>query len=113
MTAFLLTVLDLAVTMASMCRPGGVRTVIAENLLLKHQLLVLRRGRRRAPNLTGSDRLLCGFASLFLSTSRIRKVALAFRPRDTLGVPSSLGTTQIPSAVFVGTMSEETRTERP
>jgi transposase InsO family protein len=57
---------------------------MAENLLLKQQLIVLRRGRRRAPNLTWSDRVLCGFWSLFLGPGRIRKVAIAFRPATLL-----------------------------
>jgi hypothetical protein len=35
---------------ARLCGPGGVRSVMAENLLLKQQLIVLRRGRRRAPS---------------------------------------------------------------
>src|SRR6188474_3176036 len=62
----LLTLLHLAVVTARLCGPGGVRAVMAENLLLKQQLIVLRRGRHRAPNLTFSDRLLCGFCALFL-----------------------------------------------
>jgi putative transposase len=90
MTAFLLTVLDLAVTLARLCRPGGVRAVIAENLLLKQQLLVLRRGRGRAPNLNGRDRLFCGFAALFLPASRIQKVALALRPSTLLAFHQAL-----------------------
>jgi transposase InsO family protein len=61
-----------------------VRAVIAENLLLKQQLIVLRRGRRRAPRLTMSDRLLCGLGSLFLSPGRIHKVAIALRPSTVL-----------------------------
>ena len=52
MEAVVLTLLHLAVTSAKLCRPGGVRAVIAENLLLKQQLIVLRRPRQRAPNLT-------------------------------------------------------------
>ena len=59
MTDFLLTLLHLAVLTAKLCGSGGVRAVIAENLVLKQQLIVLRRGRRRAPRLTLSDRLLC------------------------------------------------------
>jgi hypothetical protein len=47
--------------------PGGVRAVIAGNLVLKQPLIVIRRGRQRAPNLALSDRLICGLASLFLS----------------------------------------------
>src|ERR1700674_860421 len=76
MKDLLLTLLDLAVTTAKLCGPGGVRAVIAENLLLKQQLIVLRRARQRAPNLTLRDRLLCGFGSLLLSPGRIRKVGL-------------------------------------
>ena len=66
MRNILLTLLHLAVMAAKLCGPGGVRAVIAENLLLKQQLIVLRRARQRAPNLLRSDRLLCGFWSLFL-----------------------------------------------
>ena len=80
----LLTLLDLAVTVAKLCRPGGVRAVIAENLLLKQQLIVLRRPRQRAPNLTVCDRLLCGVGSLFLSQGRIRKIAIGVRPATLL-----------------------------
>ena len=57
----LLVLVHLAVVTAKLCRSGGVRAVMAENLLLKQQLIVLRRTRKRAPNLTSSDRLLCGF----------------------------------------------------
>ena len=46
MKDLLLPLLHLAVTAAKLCRPGGVRAVIAENLLLKrcfrHQLLLPR-----------------------------------------------------------------------
>jgi hypothetical protein len=77
MMNLLLTLLHLAVMTAKLCGPGGVRALIAENL--KQQLLVLRRGRRRAPNLTPSDRLLCGFWSLFLCPSRVRKLAIVMR----------------------------------
>jgi transposase InsO family protein len=68
-----------------------VRAVIVENLLLKQQLIVLRRARQRAPNLTRGDRLLCGFWSLFLSPERIRKVALAIRPSTLLAFHQALG----------------------
>ena len=56
MKDLLLSLLHLAVTAAKLCRPGGVRAVIAENLLLKQQLIVLRRSRQRAPNLRVGDR---------------------------------------------------------
>lgn len=84
MADLLLTLLHLAVMTAKLCGPGGVRAVIAENLLLKQQLIVLRRARQRVPNLTLSDRLLCGFGSLFLNLGRIRTVAIAVRPSTLL-----------------------------
>jgi putative transposase len=60
MKELLLTLLHLAAMIAKLCGPGGVRAVIAENLLLKQQLIVLRRARQRAPNLALRDRLICG-----------------------------------------------------
>ena len=90
MKDLLLTVLHLAVATAKLCGPGGVRAVIAEYLLLKQQLIVLRRARQRAPNLTLSDRLICGLGSLFLSAGRIRKVAIAVRPSTLLAFHQAL-----------------------
>ena len=60
--------------------PGGVRAVIAESVLAKHQLLILNRSRRRAPNLRTLDRLIAGFCSLSIKPTRLRRVAIAFRP---------------------------------
>jgi hypothetical protein len=39
----------LLATLAKLMRPGGVRSVVAESLLLKHQLLTLKRSSKRAP----------------------------------------------------------------
>src|SRR5258708_5243591 len=82
--------LHFAVVTAKLSGPGGVRAVIAENLVLKQQLIVLRRGRQRAPNLALSDRLMCGLASLFLSPGRIRKVAIGLRPSTLLAFHQAL-----------------------
>jgi putative transposase len=90
MKDLLLALLHLAVMTAKLCGPGGVRAVIAENHLLKQHLIVLRRARQRAPNLTLSDRLLCGFGSLFLSPGRIRKVAIGVRPSTLLAFHQAL-----------------------
>src|SRR5467141_4941976 len=90
MKVLLLTLLPLAVMTAKLCGPGGVRAVIAENLLLKQQLIVLRRARQRAPNLALSDRLICALGSLFLSPGRIRKVAIGVRPSTLLALHQAL-----------------------
>jgi hypothetical protein len=53
-----------------LARPGGVRSIIAESVLLKHQLLILNRSRRHAPNLQTSDRLIAGLCSLFIKPAQ-------------------------------------------
>ena len=47
MRDIVLIVIDLAVTAAKLLGLGGVRAIVAENALLKQQLTVLRRPRRR------------------------------------------------------------------
>jgi hypothetical protein len=57
----------LMVTVATLLGLGGAKAVVAQKLLLKQQLLRLRRRRQRAPNLGACQRLLLGFWSLFLN----------------------------------------------
>jgi hypothetical protein len=42
-------VLHLLATVARLAGPGGVRAVVAESVLVKQQLLMLNRSRRRSP----------------------------------------------------------------
>jgi len=58
----------LLTTVARHLGPGGARAVVANSLLMKQQLLVIHRSRRRAPNPSTLDRFLFGFWSLFLTT---------------------------------------------
>ena len=90
MTAVVITLPHLVVTAAKLCGPGGVRAVIAENLLLRQQLIVLSRPRQRAPNLTSSERVLCGLESIFLRPGRIHKVAIGVRPSTLLAFHQAL-----------------------
>ncbi len=48
----------------TLVRPSGSHAVIAENLLLKQQLIIHSRSRKRAPNLTANDRTVLGFLSV-------------------------------------------------
>ena len=74
----------LLTTIAKLLGPGGLRAVIADSLLMKQQLLVINRSRRRAPNFTQHDRLLFGFWSLFLNPCRIQRTAVIIRPSTLL-----------------------------
>src|SRR5215472_17907249 len=67
-------------TVVKLVRPGGVRAVVAESVLAKHQLLILNRPRRRTPNLRVLDRLIAGFCSLWIRPKRYRRLAIAFKP---------------------------------
>src|SRR6202790_4738597 len=72
--------IHLLVTFAKLLRPGGVRAVAAESLLLKHQLLISNRARKRAPNLTPGDRFILGLTTLFVRTSRSAKPGALIKP---------------------------------
>ena len=56
----------LIVTFVRLARPGGLRSVVAESVLVKHQLRILNRGRKRAPNLRAADRIIAGLCTLFM-----------------------------------------------
>ena len=77
MIHLLILAMHLLATIAKLVRPGGVRAVVAESLVLKQQLLISSRARRRAPNLNAFDRFLLGLGSLFVPASRIPKLAFA------------------------------------
>ena len=74
----------LLVTLARLASPGGLRSVVAESLAVKHQLLVMRRSQRRAPNLTSWDRLTLGFYTLLVSPKRVRKMSVITKPSTLL-----------------------------
>ncbi|MDH3640354.1 MAG: helix-turn-helix domain-containing protein, partial [Gammaproteobacteria bacterium] len=84
MKNILLLLIHLLTAVAKLLGPGGIKGIIAENLLLKQQLLVVCRPRQRAPNLLPADRFLFGFFSLFLRPSRIVKTAVGIRPSTLL-----------------------------
>jgi hypothetical protein len=80
MRELLILAIHLLVTFARLLRPGGVRGVAAESLLLKHQLLISNRSRQRAPNLTTLDRSVLGLGTLFVSPRRIAKLGALVKP---------------------------------
>src|SRR5271170_5590930 len=80
----------LLVTLARLASPGGLRSVVAESLAVKHQLLIMKRSRRRAPNLTSWDRLMLGFWTLLVSPKRLRKVAVITKASTLLRLHQAL-----------------------
>lgn len=71
-------------TLAKLLGPGGPRSVVAENLLLRHQLLIMRRFRDRAPALSPADRISLGWLSLFITPRRLLRAAVVIKPSTLL-----------------------------
>ena len=84
MKDLLILLIHLLTTIAKLLGPGGVRAIVADSLLMKQQLLVINRSRRRAPNLSTLDRFLFGFWSLFLDPRRIQRAAVILPPSTLL-----------------------------
>ena len=82
--------LHLLTTIAKLLGPGGAKAVVTDSLLMKQQLPVINRSRRRAPNLSALDRCLFGFWSLFLDPHRICRAAVIIRPSTLLKFHSLL-----------------------
>src|SRR5258708_34825508 len=84
MRDWLVLMAHLIVTTIRTVTPGGARAVIAESHLLKHQLLILNRSRKKAPKLRALDRILLGLGAVLVSPQRILKLAVAIRPSTLL-----------------------------
>ncbi len=79
MKDLLVLLIRLVAVLARLAGPGGVRGLVAENLLMKEQLLVLSRSRQRAPNLSSLERFVLGFCTLFVSPRRIPRLVADVR----------------------------------
>ena len=74
----------LIITVVRLIRPGGLRSVVAESVLIKHQLLILNRDRKRAPNLRAADRVIAGLCTLFIRPARLLRSAIVLKPSTLL-----------------------------
>src|SRR5262249_19861342 len=82
--------IHLLTTVFRLARPGGLRSVVAESVLIKHQRLIVNRSRRRAPNLRVVDRLIGGFCSLWIKPTRLLRSAIAVKPSTLLSFHRAL-----------------------
>jgi putative transposase len=72
--------LHLLVTVARLAGPGGARAVVAESVLVKHQLLIVNRSRKRSPNLHTADRVVAGMCAVFIRPARLVRSAIVLKP---------------------------------
>jgi putative transposase len=65
----------LVVCTIKLLRPSGVMSVAAENLILRQQLIVMSRTRKRSPRLTQTDRTVLALLAQIISRARLCKLA--------------------------------------
>jgi hypothetical protein len=110
-------VLHLLATVARLAGPGGARSVMAESVLVKHQLLILNRSRKRSPNLRPSDRVVAGLCTLFMRPGRLIRSAIVMPSADTAEVSPAVlvqGTDEAgPQGAQPGSDSRRRRYETP
>jgi putative transposase len=82
--------LHLLTTVARLAGPGGARSVVAESVLVKQQLLILNRSRKRCPNLRLSDRMVAGVCALFMRPRRLIRSAIVLKPSTLLSLHRAL-----------------------
>ncbi len=61
-------------------KPGGAKSLVAENIILRKQLIVINRGRKRAPSIDLWDRLVFGFLTAIIYPKRIARAAIIIKP---------------------------------
>jgi putative transposase len=76
--------IHLVVTVARLFGPGGARSIVAESLLVKHQLLIINRSRARAPVLRPVDRIIVGFCAILMRPTRLLRAAIILKPSTIL-----------------------------
>src|SRR5438874_4570196 len=73
-------------TLARLWDPGGIRSVVAESVLVKQQLAILNRSRQQSPNLRTSERLVAGLCALLMRPARLIRSAIGLRPSTLLSL---------------------------
>ena len=84
MRDFLILFVHLIGIVVRLAKPGGLRSVVAESVLVRHQLLILNRGRKRAPKLRAADRIITGLCTLFIRPARLVGSAFVLKPSTLL-----------------------------
>src|ERR1019366_4272339 len=77
-------------TLARLLGPGGIRSVVAESVLVKQQLLILNRSRQRSPRLRTSDRLVAGLCAFLIRPARLIRSAIVLKPSTLLSLHQAL-----------------------
>ena len=80
MSKHLLLFLHLIRLLALLCKPNGTKALIAENLLLRKQLITVSRKYKRSPNLSFWNRFIFALLSSLIRPARLIKSAIIIKP---------------------------------
>src|SRR5262245_56103669 len=94
------------VTIIRLGKPGGLRCVVAEAVLMRHQLLILNRGRKRLPTSRSSDRIVAGLCTLLMRPIRVLRSAIVLKIRDSPEFSQNAGRAKVPAPIFTKTSSK-------
>ena len=86
MRCFLFLLVNSITLLFQLLRKGGVKAVISENLLLKHQLIIVGRSQQRVPALMPTERFIFGWLSMLVTPARLIKTAIIIRPSTLLNL---------------------------
>ena len=92
MRDFVILFFHLIATVARLAGPGGIRSLVAESVLVKHQLLILNRSRKRAPHLLAFDRIAAGLCALLMRPARIIRSGIVLQPSTLMNLHHALKT---------------------
>ena len=69
-------------TILKIMMPGGIKSIIAENLAMKQQLIIVKRKSKilRSPPLTPFQRIFFSFLSFFMSEDQVKQIAVIISP---------------------------------
>jgi putative transposase len=84
MRDFVVLLFHLIITLVRLASPGGFRSGVGESVLLRHQLLILNRDRKRAPNLRPMDRAIASLCTRFIGQARLFRSAIVLQPSTRL-----------------------------
>src|SRR5215468_4437201 len=98
MRDWLVLIVHLITTVFRLLSRGGLRAVVAESVLVKHQLLILNRSRQRSPNLRMRDRLIAGLCSLWIKP--IPSCRDSVQTVNTAEFSSRSGSTKVSIVIF-------------